>query len=126
MIFGNNTNNRQMFSQLTEYTHLEFLQAHPIVQMDTLYRNADWKVFAVMAVSTLDAHPGNFEYDVNRFDDETAFLRFVSEIRDRSLFDTPTTVGEGGQPADAEHCGRGRIRVPGRPAGGRGAADAQR
>ncbi len=95
VIFGNNTNNRQMFSQLTEYTHLEFLQAHPIVQMDTLYRNADWKVFAVMAVSTLDAHPGNFEYDVNRFDDEAAFLRFVSEIRDRSLFDTPTTVGEG-------------------------------
>lgn len=32
---------------------------------------------------------------MNRFDDEAAFLRFVSEIRDRSLFDTPTTVGEG-------------------------------
>lgn len=95
VIFGNNTKNNQMFSQLTDYTQLEFLQAHPVIQMDTLYRNAEWKVFAVMAVSTLDIHPSNFAFDVNRFDDETAFLRFVDEIRERSLFDTPTTVQEG-------------------------------
>ncbi len=95
VIHGNNTGDGQMFSGLTEYTKLEFLQSHPVIEMDTLYHNAEWKVFAVMAVSTLDAHPNNFRYDINTFADETAFMQFVSELRDRSLFDTPTTVQEG-------------------------------
>ncbi len=95
VIHGNNTGDGQMFSELTGYTQLDFLQSHPVIEMDTLYHNADWKVFAVMAVSTLDAHPNNFQYDVNTFADEAAFMRFVSELRDRSLFDTPTTVQEG-------------------------------
>ncbi len=95
VIYGNNTRDGQMFSDLTGYTELDFLRAHPLIEMDTLYQNADWKVFAVMVVSTLEEHPNNFEFDVNRFDDEMAFLRFVLEIRKRSLFDTPTTVEAG-------------------------------
>lgn len=95
VIYGNNTRDGQMFSDLTGYTELDFLRAHPLIEMDTLYQNADWKVFAVMVVSTLEEHPDNFEFDINRFDEEVTFLRFVREIRKRSLFDTSTTVEAG-------------------------------
>ena len=50
VIYGNNTRDGQMFSDLTGYTELDFLRAHPLIEMDTLYQNADWKVFAVIAM----------------------------------------------------------------------------
>ena len=43
VIHGNNTGDGQMFSELTGYTQLDFLQSHPVIEMDTLYHNADWK-----------------------------------------------------------------------------------
>ncbi len=92
VVYGNNTGDGQMFSQLVEYGDLAFLQNHPMVEMNTLYRNAQWKIFAVMVVSTLDEPEENFDFTRNVFAGEEDFLEYVGEIRDRSLFDIPTTV----------------------------------
>lgn len=95
VIYGNNTGDGQMFSQLAEYGALEYLQAHPVVEMDTIYRNNKWKIFAVLVVSTLDEQEENFDFTRNIFAGEEDFLQYVQQLRDRSLFDTPTTVEAG-------------------------------
>lgn len=90
VIYGNNTGNGKMFSELTGYRDLGFLREHPEIEMNTLYRNDRWRVFAVMIVSTLDpVAANNFDYARNSFADETAFLRFVAEVQKRSLFTVP-------------------------------------
>lgn len=94
VIYGNNTGDNQMFSQLTEYTDLEFLKEHSLIEMNTLYRVGHYKVFAVMIVGDAERYSDNFDYTVDTFADEDAFLSYVAEIRQRSLFDTPVGVWE--------------------------------
>lgn len=95
MIYGNNTGDGQMFSDLTRYGELDYLQAHPVVEMNTLYCNAKWKVFGVMIVDARDTDVQEFDCARTVFAGEEDFLQYVQQIRDRSLFDTPTTVQEG-------------------------------
>ena len=88
-IYGNNTGNGQMFSDLTKYRDMTFLREHPLVEMNTIYKNGKWKIFAVMVV---DQNDDSFSYVRTTFRDEADFLGFVEQLRERSLFDVPTTV----------------------------------
>lgn len=91
VIYGNNVGGGQMFSDLTSYyNNLEFLQEHPVIEMNTLYHNAKWKIFSVMAASSPE--DGGFDYTCNVFSDETDFLSFAGELRIRSLYTYPDGV----------------------------------
>ena len=94
VIYGNNTHNDQMFSSLTQYTDLTFLINHPMVEMSTIYQASKWKVFGVMIVSTKDSKENNFDYTRTDFPDGTDFMKFVSDIQQRSLFTLPVDVTE--------------------------------
>ncbi len=95
VIYGNNTYDGQMFSDLTKYTGLAHLKAHSTIEMNTLYRNGSYKIFAVMIVGEAERYTDNFDYTVDEFETEEDFLEYVSQIRQRSLFDTPVLVEEG-------------------------------
>lgn len=92
-VFGNNSNNGQMFSPLSKYTEIAFLREHPSFTMSTLYQESGYKVFAVMLVDDTDEQ--EFDYDKTTFDDDEDFIYHVTQIRMRSLFDTPVDVTEG-------------------------------
>ncbi len=92
-IYGNNVGNGQMFSQLKEYTELSFLREHPTIEMNTIYQEGEYKIFAVLLVDDTDKD----EYDYARtvFEDEDEFAYHVAQLRLRSLFDTPVDIAEG-------------------------------
>ena len=92
-IFGNNSGDGQMFSSLEKYTEMEFLREHSTLSMSTLYQEGTYKVFAVMLVDDTDEE--EFDYDTAAFENEEEFLYHVTQIRTRSLFDTPVEVVEG-------------------------------
>ena len=88
VIYGNNVGSGQMFTDLTRYyDDLAFLKEHPVIEMNTIYHNAKWKVFSVMVVASPE--DGGFDYTRNTFSDETDFLNFAGEIRIRSLYAFP-------------------------------------
>ena len=95
VIYGNNPGNGQMFSDLTRYTDLTFLRKHAVIEMNTLFHNGQYKIFGVMIVGEAERYSDNFDYTVDTFEDESDFLYYVSQIRQRSLFDTPVSVEEG-------------------------------
>lgn len=95
VIYGNNTDNGMMFSQLSEYTKLSFLKEHPLIEFNTLFRESDYKVFAVMLVQDGDTDENAFDYTVDTFGSEDDFVEYVAQIRQRSLFDTPVDVLSG-------------------------------
>lgn len=92
-IYGNNVGNNQMFSQLEEYTELSFLREHSTIEMNTIYQEGEYKIFAVLLADDTDEE----EYDYARtvFEDEDEFAYHVAQLRLRSLFDTPVDIVEG-------------------------------
>lgn len=93
-IYGNNTGNSRipMFSELLNYKDIDFLQEHPLVEMNTIYQNARWKIFAVMLVSVNGEDA--FDYTRTAFADEVEFLQYVAEIQDHSLFVIPDEAAD--------------------------------
>lgn len=95
VIYGNNTQSGQMFSDLAGYTELAYLKEHPTVDFSTLYRENSYKVFAVVLVQDGDESEDAFDFTVDEFQSEEAFLEYVAQLRLRSLFDTPVDIQEG-------------------------------
>ncbi|MBP3381850.1 MAG: nicotinamide-nucleotide amidohydrolase family protein, partial [Clostridia bacterium] len=48
IIYGNNTGDGQMFSELADYRKMEFFKQHTTVEMSTLFSADKWLVFGVM------------------------------------------------------------------------------
>ncbi len=95
VIYGNNPQNGQMFSDLAGYTELTFLKEHPSIGFSTLYRENSYKIFAVALVQDGDTSEDAFGYAVDDFKTEDEFLEYVAQLRQRSLFDTPVDIQEG-------------------------------
>lgn len=90
-VYGHNTRDEQMFSSLMSYRRIAYLRENPIVEMNTLYANARWEIFAVAVVNE-QTRASEFEYMRTDFADEAAFESYVSGLRRRSLFRSNVTV----------------------------------
>lgn len=87
VIYGSNLNNGQMFSDLTGYyNNTQYLSSHPVIEMNTIYQSAKWKIFSVMVLTTPDGKAGTFNYLQNIFTDESDFLAFAGKLSARSLY----------------------------------------
>lgn len=91
-IRGNNTRDEQMFSTLMSYRRIAYLREHAVIEMNTLYTAARWEIFAVLVV---DEHQrqSEFEYFRTDFADDAAFDEYITQLRQRSLFDSNAVVG---------------------------------
>lgn len=86
VVYGNNVGD-QMFGPLTQYTSLDFLKAHPVIEMNTIFDNAQWKIFAVLYAG--DPEVNQFDFTQADFAEESAFFGFVYELQRRSLYTFP-------------------------------------
>ena len=90
VIYGNNTRDGQMFSDLTNYyNNVSFLLGHPIIDMNTIYSTGKWKVFSVMVLTDPETNPDAFDYTRSVFVDESDFLSFAGQLTARSLYSIP-------------------------------------
>jgi len=79
-----------IFAELEKYMDVEFYKTHPIIEMNTLYENYKWKVFACM-VTNVDAKDdnGHMFYYWNPYITEEHTMAFTDEILRRSWFVNP-------------------------------------
>lgn len=91
VIYGHNMADGQMFGELIKYKPgeggLEFLQAHPVISMDDVYRDNEYKIISVFISNTNPKYGDVFYY--NYFTDlsnEQNFNNFVSEVTERSYY----------------------------------------
>ncbi len=84
-IHGNNTRDEQMFSALLAYRRIAYLREHALIEMNTLYTDARWEVFAVAVV---DEHERatTFDYLRKDFESDTAYESYLHELQRRSLY----------------------------------------
>lgn len=90
IVYGNNTADGQMFSELTDYRYIEFFKKHAVADMSTLFSADKWALFGVMVLDPNEINA--FDYTNIGFNDDAAFTQYVTEIQKRSLFKTDIAV----------------------------------
>lgn len=75
----------KMFHYIKYYKDVSYYKKHPIISFDTIYEEADYKVFAIIKTTPKANKDYFFEYRQSAFEDASDFLNFVYQIRIRSL-----------------------------------------
>ena len=107
VLYGHNMkDDSTMFSQLANYRDLDYYKERPIINFDTLYRDGEWKIFAVM---TINAYPqqdnGNlFDYRKSTFSSDEDFNSWINECRARSCINTSVQVEPGDEILTLQTC----------------------
>ena len=91
VIYGHHlTSDECIFAELENYMDVEYYKTHPIIEMNTIYKNYKWKIFACM-VTNVDEKDDNghmfYYWDPYVSDEDTQ--AFANEVISRSYFKTP-------------------------------------
>lgn len=92
IIYAHHRRNGTMFAKLTNYNDIDFYKENPVIRFDTIYNRNEWVIFANFRTTVSTATGTPFEYLRTDFEDDDDFTDFISEIRKRSLIDTPVDV----------------------------------
>lgn len=104
ILYGHNMwNGDTMFAKLSRYYQpkessdpMQFYRDHPTLTFNTLYDNAEWKVFACVLFNTQEELGEVYPYiNVRDFADKTAFNNFILDIMDRSVLWTDVDLDYG-------------------------------
>lgn len=98
IIYGHNMNNRSMFGSLKDYMrNYSFLQEHPTVHLQSLYKSYVYKIFAVFIVDSSDTDsPYSFDcWNTLDFDSEDEFYEFVNQAKKRTIIANDVDVQYG-------------------------------
>lgn len=87
-IYGQNTEDGQMFSDLLNYRRIAYLQEHPYIECSTLYESARYEIFAVFILDDRNTDEFSLTEDVKSYRD------FLAEVQERSLFLSDASVTE--------------------------------
>ncbi len=105
ILYGHNMwNGDTMFAKLSRYYQpkesadpLKFYRDHPTVTFNTLYENAEWKVFACVLFNTQEELGEVYPYlNYRDFANKETFNTFILDIMDRSVLwtDVDLTYGD--------------------------------
>lgn len=97
ILYGHNMKDGQMFAALKKYMDVNFYKKAPIIKFDTVYGEYKWKIFAVMITNTRRQEGPVFNYTSSsniNFASGSDFIRFIDEVKYRSLIITPVEVNE--------------------------------
>lgn len=94
VVYGHHMADGSMFGTLKKFRNLNFYKDNPIIEFNSLYEKAQYKVFAVI-ITNADPKDDNgniFSYRYNRFSSNTAFLDYVEELKKRSIIDANVDI----------------------------------
>ena len=94
IIHGHHMRDKSMFADILKFSDLDFYKENPVIEFDTVYEQANWKIISLFKTNTLSEQGKIFNYCIPDFKSSEAFIKFVNDIRIRSLIDTPVDVNE--------------------------------
>jgi len=99
LLHGHNMKDGTMFGRLLQYeTDLNYVRWHPFVRFDTLWRQEEYVIFAVLRVS-LDVRSKDFfnYFSHPTFSSDSEFESYIRQLQLRSIYAIPIDV----KPTDA-------------------------
>lgn len=94
VIYGHHMNNGTIFGALDQYKTIAGYKKAPVISFNTLYNDYEWKVFAVIITNGNSTGDNNylFPYDFTTLSSQAKFSSYLSELAQRSLYDTGVDV----------------------------------
>ncbi len=96
VIHGHMMRDGSMFGSLYRYKDINFYKTNPVITMRTLYKNARYKIFAMIITNASPEQDNGFVFNYTRpdFDSQTQFLQWIKLIREKSIINTGVDVIE--------------------------------
>ncbi|MGN0486761.1 MAG: sortase domain-bontaining protein [Acutalibacteraceae bacterium] len=94
VIFGHHMNDGTIFGALDAYKKIDGFKAAPVITFNTLYTDYQWKVIAAF-ITNAEAKDDNgyiFRYYFTTLSTQERFSAYLSELAQRSLYDTGVDV----------------------------------
>lgn len=79
IIYGHALKNGDMFGELKSFLEEDFAKKHATIQLETLYEDLEFEIFAAYETTT------EFYYLENEFTSNQAYADFIKEIKKRSV-----------------------------------------
>lgn len=94
VIFGHHMNNGTIFGTLDAYKSIDGFKKAPVITFNTLYKDYSWKVIAAIVTNayTKDDNGYIFRYYFTQLSTQENFSAYLSELSQRSLYDTGVDV----------------------------------
>lgn len=94
VIFGHHMNNGTIFGTLDAYKTIDGFRKAPVITFNTLYKDYKWKVIAAIVTNayTKDDNGYIFRYYFTQLSTQENFSAYLSELSQRSLYDTGVDV----------------------------------
>ena len=83
IVYGHNMKNGTMFSDITQYRDKAYCEEHPYIELETADGLKVYQVFAVVCLKKTDLW-----YNISCFESEEHYQKAITEIKDRSIYDT--------------------------------------
>ncbi|HHW46188.1 MAG TPA: SpoIID/LytB domain-containing protein [Clostridiales bacterium] len=87
-VFAKNTGDGRMFSDLSKYLDINFYKSSPILSMDTLFTENNWKIFSVFKYSE---NPP-VDYAKTSFFNDAEFMDHLKKLSACSIYSTPVDL----------------------------------
>lgn len=85
VMHGHNMGSGKMFASILKYADINFFREHSIINFDSIYEPAKWKVFAIIKVNSKEEHGPIFDYYSPNFNSSSEFFNLIYNIKLRSL-----------------------------------------
>ena len=93
VIYGNDTGDGVMFSDLDKFLSVEYYKEVPAFTFDTLYLENKWKIFSVFKIKSKNRN----NYLKTSFFDDAEFLEYIKILEKVSVIDTNIDITESDQ-----------------------------
>lgn len=100
ILYGHNIRTGDYFAALSNYLRkkedLSYYKQYPVINFDTMYEKAEWKIFAATFMNTLPEWGDVFAYwDKHEFSDMDDFNDYILNVMDRSVLFTDVDLEYG-------------------------------
>ena len=96
-LFGHHRKNGLMFSGLHKFKTLRFYKETPVFSFDSLYEEADYKIFSVFYMAGNSSDEYFYYYPKASFKTDEDFMEHVKQLKNRSIFNLAVDVEAGDQ-----------------------------
>ena len=86
-----------MFADILKYADVEFYKTSPIITFNTIYGPSEWKVISVFKTNINSSQGKLFDYLKVSFANDSSFLNYVHDVRQRSIINVPVDTREDDQ-----------------------------
>lgn len=95
ILYGHNSYNATMFSELIKYLELDFYKSNPVFEFNTLYKAYKWKIYGVFITSAKPEEDNGYVFNyIYPYMDGENFEGFMEEINKRRLYVTDVDMND--------------------------------